>query len=53
MGSEMCIRDRSEKGPVAMWFGDAGYEKTDPDTPGERHRLTMTTDGYHFEQSNS
>ena len=44
---------QSEKGPVAMWFGDAGYEKTDPDTPGERHRLTMTTDGYHFEQSNS
>ena len=44
---------QSAKGPVAMWFGDAGYEKTDPDMPGERHRLTMTTDGYHFEQSNS
>ena len=28
-------------------------EKTDPEMPGERHRLTMTTDGYHFEQSNS
>ena len=44
---------QSAKGPVAMWFGDAGYEKTDPDMPGERHRLTMSTDGYHFEQSNS
>ena len=44
---------QSAKGPVAMWYGDAGYEKTDPDIPGERHRLTMTTDGYHFEQSNS
>ena len=44
---------QSTKGPVAMWFGDAGYEKPDPDMPGERHRLTMTTDGYHFEQSNS
>ena len=44
---------QSAKGPVAMWFGDAGYEKTNPDMPGERHRLTMTTDGYHFEQSNS
>ena len=44
---------QSAKGPVAMWFGDAGYEKTNPVMPGERHRLTMTTDGYHFEQSNS
>ena len=44
---------QSAKGPVAMWLGDAGYEKTDPEMPGERHRLTMTTDGYHFEQSNS
>tara|TARA_X000000368_G_scaffold164859_2_gene130039 strand:- start:7681 stop:8421 length:741 start_codon:yes stop_codon:yes gene_type:complete len=44
---------QSVKGPVAMWLGDAGYEKTDPEMPGERHRLTMTTDGYHFEQSNS
>lgn len=44
---------QSAKGPVAMWLGDAGYEKTDPDIAGERHRLTMTRDGYHFEQSNS
>jgi len=44
---------QSVKGPVAMWFGDAGYENTDPNIPGERHRLTMSTDGYHFEQSNS
>jgi 8-oxo-dGTP pyrophosphatase MutT (NUDIX family) len=44
---------QSVKGPVAMWFGDAGYEKTDPNISGKRHRLTMTTDSYHFEQSNS
>tara|TARA_B100001123_G_scaffold101667_1_gene117489 strand:- start:10863 stop:11603 length:741 start_codon:yes stop_codon:yes gene_type:complete len=44
---------QSEKGPVAMWFGDAGYEKGDPNTPGSRHRLTMSSHGYHFEQSTS
>lgn len=24
---------------VALWEGDAGYESSDPDTPGPRHRL--------------
>ena len=42
---------QSEKGPVAMWFGDAGYENGNPEIAGDRHRLTMSENGYHFEQS--
>jgi 8-oxo-dGTP pyrophosphatase MutT (NUDIX family) len=30
---------------VAMWAGDAGYESSEPDTPGPRHRIVMTRDG--------
>jgi 8-oxo-dGTP pyrophosphatase MutT (NUDIX family) len=30
---------------VAMWAGDAGYESSDPETPGPRHRIVMTRDG--------
>lgn len=26
---------------IAMYHGDAGYESADPDSPGERHRLTL------------
>jgi 8-oxo-dGTP pyrophosphatase MutT (NUDIX family) len=28
-------------GPVALWHGDAGYERVDPLIEGPRHRLTM------------
>ena len=42
---------QSEKGPVAMWFGDAGYENGNPEIAGDRHRLTMSENGYHFAQS--
>lgn len=38
-------------GPVAMWFGDAGYESSDPSKPGPRHRLEKTADGYRFDDS--
>ena len=39
-------------GPVAMWFGDAGYETADPAAPGPRHRLTMAPSaGYRFDES--
>lgn len=31
----------SERGPVCMWHGDAGYESGDPALAGPRHRLTM------------
>ncbi len=33
------------QGPVAMWFGDAGYPETDPAVSGDRHRLTMVRGG--------
>ena len=42
---------RGESGPVAMWVGDAGYDTTEPSEPGARHRLEMTADGYHFDES--
>lgn len=35
----------TDEGPVAMWFGDAGYPTTDPAVPGDRHRLTMVKGG--------
>jgi 8-oxo-dGTP pyrophosphatase MutT (NUDIX family) len=31
----------ADTGPVCMWHGDAGYESTDPNASGPRHRLTM------------
>lgn len=30
-----------DSGPVAMWAGDAGYEHSDLDAEGSRHRLIM------------
>lgn len=42
---------RGENGPVAMWAGDAGYDTNQPSEPGPRHRLEMTPDGYHFDES--
>jgi 8-oxo-dGTP pyrophosphatase MutT (NUDIX family) len=38
-----------EGGAVAMWEGDAGYESSDPDVPGPRHRLLMLEDGWRAE----
>ena len=40
-----------EHGPVSMWHGDAGYATGDASTPGPRHRLEMTPDGYLFDES--
>jgi 8-oxo-dGTP pyrophosphatase MutT (NUDIX family) len=45
------IGRRADGVPVAMWFGDAGYDDTDPDAPGERHRLVMDRSGYTFENT--
>jgi 8-oxo-dGTP pyrophosphatase MutT (NUDIX family) len=43
----------SEVGPVAMWHGDAGYETTDADAEGGRHRLTMPKGGvWRYERTN-
>lgn len=38
----------SDKGPVAMWRGDAGYDANDPSLPGGRHRLEMFREGYRY-----
>jgi 8-oxo-dGTP pyrophosphatase MutT (NUDIX family) len=38
-------------GAVAMWAGDAGYETSDPDVAGARHRLWMLEDGWRSEIS--
>lgn len=35
----------------ALWEGDAGYEDSDADIPGPRHRLHMKADGFHFDDS--
>lgn len=42
---------RSGDDLVAMWTGDAGYETSDPDVPGARHRLQMGAGGFRFDDS--
>ncbi len=41
----------SSSGPVALWFGDAGFEDSDADKPGPRHRLRMKDDQWSYERS--
>lgn len=36
---------------IAMWEGDAGYESGEADEPGARHRLTMCSGGFKFDDS--
>ena len=36
---------------VAMWEGDAGYETSDPEVQGERHRLILGEAGFEFENT--
>jgi len=38
-------------GAVALWAGDAGYDASDPDIDGARHRLWMLSEGWRFERS--
>lgn len=40
-----------EDGPTAMWHGDAGYEASDADAPGARHRLRMHARGWSYERT--
>ena len=42
---------RYEDGRMAsLWQGDAAYGLEDPDTPGPRHRLWMTEEGWRYER---
>jgi 8-oxo-dGTP pyrophosphatase MutT (NUDIX family) len=40
-----------DDGPIAMWHGDAGYEASDADAPGARHRLRMRASGWFYERT--
>ncbi len=46
---ETHVGMRADGVRVAMWLGDAGYEGTNADAPGARHRLTMAKGGFDFE----
>lgn len=37
-------------GAVALYHGDAGYETSEADVPGGRHRLWMVADGWRYER---
>jgi 8-oxo-dGTP pyrophosphatase MutT (NUDIX family) len=41
----------TDDGMMALWEGDAGWESRDPATEGPRHRLLMTREGFHFDDS--
>ena len=41
----------SDEGMVVMWEGDAGYEVGDASVEGARHRLTVTKQGFRFDDS--
>ncbi len=36
---------------VLLWHGDAGYDTTDPDAVGPRHRLTLATPLWRYERT--
>lgn len=38
-------------GRVVLWHGDAGYDTSDADVPGARHRLHLEGDGWRYERS--
>jgi 8-oxo-dGTP pyrophosphatase MutT (NUDIX family) len=40
----------TDDGPVALWHGDAGYESSEADTPGPRHRLRMSASQWRYER---
>ena len=58
-GRGPCVRSSTTRprwrnldgGAVAMWAGDAGYEASDADAAGPRHRLWMLDTGWRFEQT--
>lgn len=42
---------KGEDGMVVLWEGDAGYETRDASAPGARHRLTIGSEGFVFDDS--
>lgn len=42
---------KADDGMAVLWKGDAGYATLDASAPGQRHRLTMTKQGFLFEDS--
>lgn len=42
---------RVEGGIAALWQGDAGYEASDPDASGPRHRLYMVESGWRYDRT--
>lgn len=40
----------NEHGRVALYDGDAGFDKVDVDAVGPRHRLSMLKTGWHYEK---
>jgi len=42
-----------EGGVVALYHGDAGYESSDAEAPGARHRLWMVAAGWRYERDTS
>lgn len=43
-------RQISQDPPTVAWHGDAGYDSGDLEAPGGRHRLTMLSSGWVFEE---
>ena len=48
---ETCIVKNEQGVRVALWSGDAGYEKGIADIEGERHRLVLEESGFIFENT--
>jgi 8-oxo-dGTP pyrophosphatase MutT (NUDIX family) len=38
-------------GPTALWHGDAGWDDSDPERAGPRHRLSMHGETWRYERS--
>ena len=48
---ETRVGKRDDGVRIAMWSGDAGYEGTNANEPGHRHRLVMSESGFTFENT--
>jgi 8-oxo-dGTP pyrophosphatase MutT (NUDIX family) len=48
---ETHVAITKDGGMVTLWAGDAGYDDTDPDRPGARHRLSMLPEGWRYEST--